>query len=77
MGQKKRWMLLQLREDKALVIAGTDDPIISTKDLKDAIEAIGVEKLESRLIEGAHNMPDAASREIVDEICEFWNMERS
>jgi hypothetical protein len=37
MGQKERWRLLRLREDKALVIAATDDPIISAKDLKDAI----------------------------------------
>lgn len=72
-GQPEAWKRLRLRKDKILIIAASHDPIIKAEELKeDAMEVLGADKLEWRLIDGAHDIPITDARKIVSEICGFW-----
>jgi len=74
-GQHQSWRRLRLREDKVLVIAGSNDTIVHAEELKeDATKLLGPDKLEWRLLDGAHNIPTTHPGEIVNEICSFWKI---
>jgi hypothetical protein len=74
-GQEAAWKRLGLRADKVLFFAGRTDPIIIPEELRPDAEALlGREKVEWRLIEGAHDFPITDSGRVVREICEFWGM---
>jgi hypothetical protein len=72
-GRQEAYNLLGQRQSKTLVMGGTIDPIIIADQLKeDIVAAMGDDKVEWRLIEGAHNIPYTNSKEIVDIISKFW-----
>jgi hypothetical protein len=74
-GQQESWKRLGLRPDKTLILAGRTDPIIIPQELRpDAESLLGREKVEWRLIEGAHDFPITESGRVVGEICGFWGM---
>lgn len=74
-GQQATWKRLGLRPDKTLFFAGRTDPIILPTELKsDAEELLGEEKVEWRLIDGAHDFPITHSAKLVDEISTFWGL---
>lgn len=74
-GQHESWRRLGLRKEKTLIIAATNDPIVDPKELKeDATEVLGADKLEWRLIEGAHDIPVTDPEKIVSAICDFWGI---
>jgi hypothetical protein len=74
-GQQATWKRLGLRPDKTLFFAGRTDPIIIPTELKSDAEALlGKEKVEWRLIDGAHDFPITDSARLVDEMCAFWGM---
>jgi len=74
-GQNVAWKRLGLRNDKILIIAGSKDPIIFHEELKeDASEALGNEKIDWRVIEGAHDFPITDADEVVANICKFWRL---
>jgi hypothetical protein len=57
-GRQAAYERLGLRKDKILIIAATHDPIIVAKELKvDAEGLLGPEKVEWRVIDGAHDIP--------------------
>jgi pimeloyl-ACP methyl ester carboxylesterase len=67
------WTKLGLRKDKTLIIAGVRDPIIIAAELKkDAEEFLGVEKVEWKAIDGAHDFPVTNADEVANEIWQFW-----
>jgi pimeloyl-ACP methyl ester carboxylesterase len=54
-GNQATWKKLGLRNDKVLIIAGSTDPLIVPHELHDdALDAIGADKVEWRVIEGGH-----------------------
>lgn len=72
--QQKTWHQLGLRADKTLIFAGATDSIIIPAELKeDAEECLGQEKVEWRLIGGAHDFPVTHADEVVQGISAFWN----
>jgi predicted esterase len=73
--QQESWKRLWLRKDKILIITGSSDPIIKAKELKeDVLELVGADKLEWRLIDGAHDIPTSDPGRTVNEICSFWKI---
>lgn len=73
-GQQELWKRLQLRKDKTLIIAGSEDPIIVAEELReDATKVLG-EKLKWKVIDGAHDITITKPKEIVDEICRTWKV---
>ncbi|KAL5323500.1 hypothetical protein ACEPPN_008037 [Leptodophora sp. 'Broadleaf-Isolate-01'] len=76
-GQLEKWELLRRRENKTLIIAGSNNPIVVAKELyEDAREALG-DKLDWRVLEGAHGITIMRSKEIVDALCESWQIRGS
>jgi hypothetical protein len=74
-GQQSVWKRLSLRPDKVLFFAGKTDPIIIPQELRPDVEdLLGREKVEWRLIEGAHDFPIIESGRVVGEICAFWGL---
>lgn len=73
-GQQEAWKRLgELRQDKILIFAGTKDPIIFVEELReDAIEALTAEKIDYRVIEGAHDFPIVSAEEVVEKIWDVW-----
>jgi hypothetical protein len=61
-----------LRKDKIFIITRSSDPIIKAKELKE--DVVGADKLEWRLIDGAHDIPTSDPGRIVNEICSFWKI---
>ena len=54
-GQQTTWKKLGLRNDKVMIIAGTTDPVITPHELhEDALDVMGEDKIEWRVIEGGH-----------------------
>ncbi|KAI9732074.1 MAG: hypothetical protein M1818_007669 [Claussenomyces sp. TS43310] len=75
-GQHESWRRLGLRDDKTLIFAGTTDPIIYVEELRDDAEAtVGKDKIEYRVIEGAHDFPITNADEIVGIVCDFWGIQ--
>lgn len=57
-----------------MVIAESNDPVVVAEELyEDANKAMG-ERLEWRVLEGGHDVTIRKPREIVDGICEAWEM---
>ena len=74
-GQQAVWKRLGHRPDKVLFFAGRTDPIIIPQELRhDVEELLGREKVEWKLIEGAHDFPITDSGRVVRDIVEFWGM---
>jgi pimeloyl-ACP methyl ester carboxylesterase len=74
-GQQQAWKRLGSRPDRTLIFAGRTDPIIFPRELRPDAEALlGPEKVEWRLIDGAHDFPITESQRVVKEICAFWGM---
>jgi len=74
--QHESWRRLGLlRKDKILIFVASHDPIIVAKELKeDATKVLGADKVEWRLIDGAHDIPATDSGKIVNEICGCWEI---
>ncbi|KAG4438032.1 hypothetical protein IFR05_006491 [Cadophora sp. M221] len=76
-GQLEKWKLLRRREDRTLVIAGSNDSIVVAEELyEDVREALG-DKLDWRVLEGAHDITILKPKEIVDALCESWEIRGS
>ena len=76
-GQEDNWRRLRdAGSDKILLIAGTDDPIVLAKEVKQDAEAlIGGERISFHEIDAAHDFPVTDSAEVVDTILKFWESE--
>jgi surfactin synthase thioesterase subunit len=60
---------------KILFFVGAKDPIIIPDELRPDAEALlGSEKMEWRVVEGAHDFPITESAEVVRDIVEFWGL---
>ncbi|RDL36772.1 uncharacterized protein BP5553_06124 [Venustampulla echinocandica] len=74
-GKAEVWKSLRQLEEKVLIIAGKTDPIIVPEELHDdAIEAIGAENVEWRVIHGGHEFPITVPELVVNEISEVWGL---
>lgn len=74
-GHQESWKRLRLLRGKTLIIGGSTDPIVNAEELKeDSIKLLGADKLEWRLIDGAHDFPATDPDKVVNEICGFWGI---
>ncbi|KAK0106398.1 hypothetical protein ONS96_004029 [Cadophora gregata f. sp. sojae] len=74
-GQLERWRLLRDRPNRTLIVAGSKDPIIVSEELyEDAVEALG-DNLDWKVLEGAHDITITRPKDIVDAICDSWQLE--
>ncbi len=57
------------------MIVATEDPIIAVEELReDATAVVGADRIEWRVVDGAHDIPVTAPSEIVDAVCTFWGV---
>jgi hypothetical protein len=71
-GCQETWKRLRALPGKILIFAGTTDPIIIHHELRaDAEDVLGAEKVEWRLVAGAHDFPIVEARGVVREIAGF------
>jgi surfactin synthase thioesterase subunit len=75
-GHEAEWERLgRQRKDKILIVGGSIDPLIIAEELHaDAKRLLGADKVEWKLIDGAHDFPTTNSLELVREICRFWGL---
>lgn len=74
-GKQETWKKLGLRNDKVMIIVGSEDAVISAVELKeDALEAIGEENVEWRIVEAGHEFPVSKADEILELVSEFWHL---
>lgn len=72
--QRDTWMKLRGRDRKVLIIAGSKDSIVVAEELKaDALDAIGEDGLEWRVVEGGHEFPITYGAEVASIVWEVWN----
>lgn len=74
--QQENWRRLRaVRDDKILLIAGTDDPIILPPELKEDAEALlGTDRVAFVELNATHDFPVTESKDVVREIFEFWKL---
>ncbi|KAF8866520.1 alpha/beta-hydrolase [Acephala macrosclerotiorum] len=73
--KQETWVKLGTRNDKALIIAGSTDPVIIAKELRqDAETVIGPENVEWRTIDGGHEFPITNADEVVAMVSEAWGI---
>lgn len=74
-GKKETWKKLSERNDKVIIIGGTTDAAIITKELhEDADAAIGQENIEWREIDAGHEFPMTEAAKVIDIVSEAWNL---
>jgi surfactin synthase thioesterase subunit len=75
-GNDVTWQRLgRLRSDKILIFAGAADPIIIAPELEaDAKRLLSPDKVQWKLVDGAHDFPTTHSEELAREMCAFWGM---
>lgn len=67
---KKRW-----QNNKVLVIAGSTDPVILPKELKEDIDSlVGEDFFQWEIVEGGHDFPSVKSFDTAKIIAEFWEL---
>jgi predicted esterase len=73
-GQEEAWTRLgKLRNDKVLIIAGTQDPIVIVPEIReDAERLLGKEKVRYKELDSTHDFPINDSKEVVAEIWASW-----
>lgn len=74
-GKQETWKQLGQRKDKVMIIAGSDDAVISAVELReDALEAIGEDNVEWRVVEAGHEFPVSNADEVLGLISHFWHL---
>jgi pimeloyl-ACP methyl ester carboxylesterase len=76
-GQEDNWRRLRdATSNKILLIAGTEDPIVLAKEVReDAEKLLGKGRVVFHEVDAAHDFPVTDSVEVVDAILEFWESE--
>lgn len=74
-GQSLTWKKLRGRKRKVLIVAGSKDSVIVAEELReDALDAIGEDGLEWRVLEGGHEFPITNGEEVASIVLEVWNL---
>jgi hypothetical protein len=73
--RQETWTKLSTRNDKVLIIAGSTDPVIISKELRvDAEATIGRDHLDFREIVGGHDFAITDPDKVVDIVSAFWKL---
>jgi pimeloyl-ACP methyl ester carboxylesterase len=74
-GKQETWKKLGLRRDKVMIIVGSEDAVINPVELReDAIEAIGEDNVDWKIVACGHEFPVAKAGEVLELISCFWGL---
>jgi pimeloyl-ACP methyl ester carboxylesterase len=74
-GKQQMWKRLGMRDDKVMIIAGSEDTVIDAVELReDALNAIGEDNVAWRVVDCGHEFPVKKANEVLDLVSQFWNL---